>query len=151
MIADHVALSLAGADGFVVTEAGFGADIGAEKFCNIKCRSADLAPHAAVLVATVRALKAHGGGPSLSPGAPLPDAYREEELDLLGKGLCNMVVHIENLRKFGVPVVVSVLYWFRSLMKCFPFISFTLLFSLVLFLDSYLIWFLCLIMLLDSY
>lgn len=106
IVADQLALKLAGADGFVVTEAGFGADIGFEKFCNIKCRTSGLAPHAAVLVTTVRALKAHGGGPSLTPGAVLPEEYVSERLDLLQAGICNMVRHIRNIGKFGVRVVV---------------------------------------------
>lgn len=81
-----VALKLVGKDGYVVTEAGFGADIGMEKFFDIKCRSSGLAPSAVVLVATVRALKMHGGGPSVSAGVPLPAAYKEENLDLVRAG-----------------------------------------------------------------
>lgn len=69
VIADQLALKLVGADGFCVTEAGFGADIGMEKFMNIKCRASGLQPHCVVLVATVRALKMHGGGPAVVAGA----------------------------------------------------------------------------------
>lgn len=70
--------SLLASTAFTVTEAGFGADIGMEKFFDIKCRASGLAPHAVVLVATVRALKMHGGGPAVVPGAPLPPVYRQE-------------------------------------------------------------------------
>jgi len=106
IVADQLALKLAGAAGYVVTEAGFGADIGFEKFCNIKCRTSGLQPNCAVLVTTVRALKAHGGGPALSPGAVLPEEYCTERLELLRAGLCNMERHIANIGKFGVRVVV---------------------------------------------
>ena len=68
---------MVGEEGLVVTEAGFGADIGMEKFFNIKCRSSGLLPHCVVLVATVRALKMHGGGPAVAPGTPLPKEYTE--------------------------------------------------------------------------
>uniref|UniRef100_A0A8C6U9B0 formate--tetrahydrofolate ligase n=1 Tax=Neogobius melanostomus TaxID=47308 RepID=A0A8C6U9B0_9GOBI len=93
VLADKLALKLVGQDGFVVTEAGFGADIGMEKFFNIKCRASGLQPNVVVLVATVRALKMHGGGPSVSAGAPLPKEYIEENLDLVAGG-CH-----SNLRK----------------------------------------------------
>ncbi len=83
----------------VVTEAGFGADLGAEKFLDIKCRKADLKPDAVVLVATVRALKYNGGVPKTELSA--------ENLDALKKGIVNLEKHIENLHKFGVPVVVT--------------------------------------------
>ena len=78
IIADKIALKLAGKDGFVVTEAGFGADIGMEKFFNIKCRYSNLLPNCVVLVATIRALKSHGGGPKVEPGTPLPAEYSTE-------------------------------------------------------------------------
>ncbi|XP_054618275.1 monofunctional C1-tetrahydrofolate synthase, mitochondrial isoform X3 [Dunckerocampus dactyliophorus] len=78
VLADKLALKLVGRDGFVVTEAGFGADIGMEKFFNIKCRASGLRPSVVVLVATVRALKMHGGGPNVSAGAPLPKEYIDE-------------------------------------------------------------------------
>ncbi|MCR4907397.1 MAG: formate--tetrahydrofolate ligase [Lachnospiraceae bacterium] len=83
----------------VITEAGFGADLGAEKFFDIKCRSAGLSPDAAVLVATIRALKYHGGVKK--------DALGEENTEALSKGLCNLGKHIDNLKKFGVPIVVA--------------------------------------------
>uniref|UniRef100_A0AAZ3QZ79 formate--tetrahydrofolate ligase n=1 Tax=Oncorhynchus tshawytscha TaxID=74940 RepID=A0AAZ3QZ79_ONCTS len=78
VLADKLALKLVGEDGFVVTEAGFGADIGMEKFFNIKCRASGLRPNVVVLVATVRALKMHGGGPNVSAGSPLPREYIDE-------------------------------------------------------------------------
>jgi formyltetrahydrofolate synthetase len=105
IIADKIALKLAD---YVVTESGFGADIGMEKFMDIKCRYSGLIPHVVVLVATVRALKMHGGGPKVVAGKPLAHEYTEENLDLLRKGLPNMIQHIENARKFGVNVVVAV-------------------------------------------
>jgi formyltetrahydrofolate synthetase len=108
VVADEIALKLVGQDGFVVTEAGFGADIGMEKFFNIKCRASGLKPKCAVIVATVRALKMHGGGPPVSAGKPLAKEYIEEDCDLLAKGCCNLQKHIENARKFGVNVVVAV-------------------------------------------
>ena len=108
VLADQIALKLAGRDGYVLTEAGFGADIGFEKFCNIKCRESGLVPSCAVVVATIRALKMHGGGPKVVAGQPLASAYREENLELLEKGCSNLAKHIENVRKFGIPVVVAV-------------------------------------------
>lgn len=83
IVADQIALKLVGNEGFCVTEAGFGADIGMEKFFNIKCRYSGLTPQAAVIVATVRALKMHGGGPDVVAGKPLPHVYKEESLELL--------------------------------------------------------------------
>ena len=108
IIADKIALKLVGQDGYVITESGFGADIGMEKFFNIKCRYSGLIPQVVVLVATVRALKMHGGGPKVIAGKPLAPEYTEENLDLLRKGLPNMQKHIENAIKFGVNVVVAV-------------------------------------------
>uniref|UniRef100_A0A8C5B2F7 C-1-tetrahydrofolate synthase, cytoplasmic n=1 Tax=Gadus morhua TaxID=8049 RepID=A0A8C5B2F7_GADMO len=108
ILADKIALKLVGPEGFVVTEAGFGADIGMEKFFNIKCRYSGLRPHVVVLVATVRALKMHGGGPKVTAGMPLPKEYVEENLELLETGCGNMKKQIENARLFGVPVVVAV-------------------------------------------
>ena len=78
------------------------------QFCNIKCRASGLAPDAAVIVATVRALKMHGGGPPVTAGKPLAAAYREENVDLVQKGCVNLVRHVENSAAFGVPVVVAV-------------------------------------------
>jgi formyltetrahydrofolate synthetase len=97
-----------GPDGYVLTEAGFGADMGLEKFCNIKCRYSGLKPDGAVMVATIRALKMHGGGPKVVAGQPLAHAYLEENLELLDKGCSNLVRMIANARAFGVPVVVAV-------------------------------------------
>jgi formyltetrahydrofolate synthetase len=105
IIADKIALKLAD---YVITESGFGADIGMEKFFDIKCRYSGLIPNCVVLVATVRALKMHGGGPTVRAGAPLDPAYTEENLDLLRAGLGNMEVHIKNALGFGIPVVVAV-------------------------------------------
>jgi formyltetrahydrofolate synthetase len=105
IIADQIALKCAD---YVVTESGFGADIGMEKFFDIKCRYSGLIPNAVVLVATVRALKMHGGGPKVKPGVPLDKAYTSENLDLLEKGLGNLGVHIKNARSYGIPVVVAV-------------------------------------------
>jgi len=107
IIADEIGLSMVGDGGFVLTEAGFGADIGLEKFMNLKCRSSGLKPHAAVIVATVRALKLHGGGPPVSPGKPLSFEYMNEDVELVRKGVANLTRHIENTKKFGVPVVVA--------------------------------------------
>ena len=105
IIADRIALKLAD---YVVTESGFGADIGMEKFMDIKCRYSGLTPQVVVLVATVRALKMHGGGPKVVAGRPLAAAYTEENLDLLRSGLGNLQHHIRNAKKFGVNVVVAV-------------------------------------------
>ena len=108
VLADDVGLKLVGEKGFVVTEAGFGADIGLEKFVNIKCRASGLLPDAAVLVATVRALKMHGGGPPVTAGKPLDKAYTQEDVGLVTKGCENLVRHIANCRAFGLPVVVAI-------------------------------------------
>jgi len=108
IIADRVALKLVGKDGYVVTESGFGADIGMEKFFDIKCRYSGLVPSVVVMVATVRALKMHGGGPKVVAGRPLASEYTDENLDLLRKGLPNLVRHIQNALKYGINVVVAV-------------------------------------------
>jgi methylenetetrahydrofolate dehydrogenase (NADP+)/methenyltetrahydrofolate cyclohydrolase/formyltetrahydrofolate synthetase len=108
IIADKIALKLIGEDGYVVTESGFGADCGMEKFFDIKCRVSGLVPNCVVLVSTVRALKMHGGGPRVVAGKPLDRAYTEENLELLEKGLPNLLQHIENALKFGIPVVVAI-------------------------------------------
>lgn len=108
VLADKLALKLVGQDGFVVTEAGFGADIGMEKFFNIKCRASGLRPNVVVLVATVRALKMHGGGPNVSAGSPLPREYIDENLSLVGGGChSNLRKQIQIAHLFGVPVVVA--------------------------------------------
>jgi methylenetetrahydrofolate dehydrogenase (NADP+) / methenyltetrahydrofolate cyclohydrolase / formyltetrahydrofolate synthetase len=108
IIADRIALKLVGSEGYVITESGFGADIGMEKFFDIKCRYSGLIPQVVVLVATVRALKMHGGGPKVVAGKPLAAEYTDENLDLLRKGLPNMARHIKNALKYGVNVVVAV-------------------------------------------
>ena len=105
IIADRIALKLAD---YVVTESGFGADCGMEKFLNIKCRISGLKPHCVVIVATVRALKMHGGGPKVVPGKPLHKAYTEENIPLLEAGCCNLAKHVANAVGFGVNVVVAV-------------------------------------------
>ncbi len=105
IVADRIALKLAD---YVITESGFGADMGMEKFFDIKCRTSGLIPNVVVLVATIRALKMHGGGPKVVAGKPLDSAYTDENLDLLKAGLPNMIHHIKTARKFGVPVVVAV-------------------------------------------
>jgi methylenetetrahydrofolate dehydrogenase (NADP+) / methenyltetrahydrofolate cyclohydrolase / formyltetrahydrofolate synthetase len=108
IIADKIALKLVGKNGFVITESGFGADIGMEKFFDIKCRYSGLVPQVVVLVATVRALKMHGGGPKVVAGKPLAPEYTDENLDLLRAGLPNLERHVQNALKYGVNVVVAV-------------------------------------------
>ncbi len=105
IIADRIALKLAD---YVITESGFGADIGMEKFFDIKCRASGLVPNCVVLVGTIRALKMHGGGPKVTPGKPLPPAYTEKNLALLEKGVCNLQRNIEIAKLYGVPVVVAI-------------------------------------------
>lgn len=105
ILADQIALRMGD---YVVTESGFGSDIGFEKFANIKTRYSGLTPNAVVLVATVRALKMHGGGPRVVPGKPLQSEYTEENLDLLKAGGENLVAHINIVQKFGIPVVVAI-------------------------------------------
>jgi methylenetetrahydrofolate dehydrogenase (NADP+) / methenyltetrahydrofolate cyclohydrolase / formyltetrahydrofolate synthetase len=117
VLADKLALKLAGTEpdedyeakaGFVVTEAGFDFTMGGERFFNIKCRSSGLVPDVVVVVATIRALKVHGGGPEIQAGAPLPEAYRKEDTELLRRGCVNLKKHISNAKTYGVPVVVAV-------------------------------------------
>ena len=117
VLADKLALKLAGTEpdedyeskaGFVVTEAGFDFTMGGERFFNIKCRSSGLVPDVVVVVATIRALKVHGGGPEIQTGAPLPDAYRQEDTELLRRGCVNLKKHISNAKRYGVPVVVAI-------------------------------------------
>jgi formyltetrahydrofolate synthetase len=108
IVADQIALKLVGPHGYVLTEAGFGADMGMEKFFNIKCRYSGLVPDCVVLVATIRALKMHGGGPKVVAGQPLAHAYVEENLGLLEKGCSNLIRLIGNARSFGIPVVVAI-------------------------------------------
>ncbi|KAF2163693.1 hypothetical protein M409DRAFT_68291 [Zasmidium cellare ATCC 36951] len=119
IIADRVALKLAGTEpeeeaernekvGFVVTEAGFDFTMGGERFMNIKCRNSGLVPDVAVIVATVRALKVHGGGPEIKPGEQLNEVYRTENIDILRKGCVNLAKHIQNAKSYGVKVVVAI-------------------------------------------
>lgn len=105
IVADLIASQIAD---YVVTESGFGSDMGFEKFMDIKCRASGLMPDAVVLVATVRALKMHGGGPKVTPGKPLASSYTQENLELLQRGLCNLEEHIRIIRTYGLPVVVSI-------------------------------------------
>jgi formate--tetrahydrofolate ligase len=105
IVADALALRLAD---YVVTEAGFGSDLGAEKFFNIKCRVSGLRPAAAVIVATLRALKLHGGAGAAKPGLPLPAALTGPNREALARGCANLHHHIGNVRTFGVPAIVAV-------------------------------------------
>ena len=105
IIADEVGTKLGD---YHVTESGFGADIGFEKFWNLKCRMSGLTPNAVVIVATIRALKMHGGGPAVKPGVPLAEEYTRENLELLEKGCENLIAHIETVKKSGVRPVVCV-------------------------------------------
>lgn len=105
IVADQVALKL---NDFVLTEAGFGSDLGMEKFFDIKCRVGNLVPSAVVLVATIRALKMHGGIGRVVAGRPLPVELMTENLAALEAGCANLVKHIENARLFGLPVIVAV-------------------------------------------
>lgn len=105
VIADRLGMRMAD---YTVTESGFGADMGCEKFVNITCRQSGLRPHCAVLVATVRGLKAHSGRFDIRSGMPLDPALTAEDIEALSAGLPNLVKHIENVRAFGIPVVVAV-------------------------------------------
>jgi formate--tetrahydrofolate ligase len=105
IIADMLGVKLAD---YHVTESGFGADIGFEKFWNLKCRMSGLTPNAVVIVATVRALKMHGGGPKVSTGIPLSEQYSTENLKLVEKGCENLIAHIETVRKSGVRPIVCI-------------------------------------------
>ena len=105
IIADRVGLKLFD---YHVTESGFGADIGFEKFWNVKCRYSGLKPHVSVLTSTIRALKMHGGGPKVVAGLPLPKEYEKENLGLLEKGVGNMVHHINTIRMSGINPVVCI-------------------------------------------
>lgn len=117
IIADRLALKLAGTEpeenhaekaGFVITESGFDFTMGGERFFNLKCRNSGLIPDTTVIVATVRALKAHGGGPDISAGAQLPEVYRTENVEILRAGCVNLKKQIQNALAYGVPVVVAI-------------------------------------------
>lgn len=120
IIADKIALKLAGVNpgyseeekmkqiGYVVTEAGFDFTMGGERFLNIKCRTSGLVPDTIVIVATVRALKVHGGGPEVKVGTPLPLEYLTENIEMLRKGCSNLAKQIYNARSYNIPVVVAI-------------------------------------------
>jgi len=105
IVADRLALKLAD---YHVTESGFAADIGFEKFWNLKCRFSGLIPNAAVIVATVRALKCHGGAPIPVPGKPLPEEYKVENVGQVEKGCANLLHHVETVKKAGISPVVCI-------------------------------------------
>jgi formate--tetrahydrofolate ligase len=105
ILADAIALRCAD---YVVTEAGFGSDLGAEKFCHIKCRTSGLKPDLSVVVATLRALKHHGGGGTVRAGFPLPVGLTGPNPEALSRGVANLVQHIANMKAFGIPVVVAI-------------------------------------------
>ncbi|TEB07665.1 Formate--tetrahydrofolate ligase [Pelotomaculum schinkii] len=105
IIADRIALKMFD---YNVTESGFAADIGFEKFWNVKCRFSGLTPNVSVITATIRALKMHGGGPKVVPGRPLPEEYRKENLGLLEKGIPNLLHHIATVKKAGINPVVCI-------------------------------------------
>ena len=105
IIADRIGLKMFD---YHITESGFAADIGFEKFWNVKCRFSGLKPHVSVLTTTIRALKMHGGGPKVVAGIPLPDSYTKEDLKLLEKGLPNMIQHINTIKKSGINPVVCI-------------------------------------------
>ena len=105
ILADRIALHLGE---YVITESGFGADMGMEKFMDIKCRVSGLKPDSVVMVATVRALKTHGGGPKVVAGRDLDPAYTEENLPLLEAGMANLEAHLATAKSYGVPVVVAI-------------------------------------------
>lgn len=105
IIADRIALKMFD---YHVTESGFGADIGFEKFWNVKCRFSGLIPNVSVVTATVRALKMHGGGPKVVAGRPIPEEYTKENVGLVEAGCCNLVHHINTVRKAGINPVVCI-------------------------------------------
>ncbi|HBC91640.1 MAG TPA: formate--tetrahydrofolate ligase [Pelotomaculum sp.] len=105
IIADRIALKMFD---YNVTESGFAADIGFEKFWNVKCRFSGLTPNVSVITATIRALKMHGGGPKVVPGRPLPEEYQKENLELLEKGIPNLLHHIATVKKAGINPVVCI-------------------------------------------
>jgi formate--tetrahydrofolate ligase len=105
IIADQVGLKLAD---YHITESGFGADIGFEKFWNLKCRFSGLVPNCSVIVATIRALKMHGGGPRVAPGKPLDSAYTKPHPELVERGVDNLIAHILTVKKSGINPVVCI-------------------------------------------
>ncbi len=105
IVADYLGLKMFD---YHVTESGFAADIGFEKFWNVKCRISGLKPHVSVIVATIRALKMHGGGPKVVPGRPIPEEYTKENLPLLEKGFENLRHHINIVKKSGIKPVVCI-------------------------------------------
>ena len=111
IIADRVGLKLAD---YHVTESGFAADIGFEKFWNLKCRFSGLTPNCSVLVCTVRALKMHGGGPRVAPGKALDKAYTEKNVALVEKGLENLVAHVETIKLSGIEPVVCINHFYTD-------------------------------------
>jgi formate--tetrahydrofolate ligase len=111
IIADRLALKLSD---YHVTESGFGADIGFEKFWNLKCRFSGLVPNAAVIVCTVRALKMHGGGPKVVPGHPLAKEYTEKNSSLVEAGVANLLAHIETVKKSGIQPVVCINHFYTD-------------------------------------
>ncbi len=111
IIADRLGLKLGD---YHVTESGFGADIGFEKFWNLKCRFSGLTPHCSVIVCTVRALKMHGGGPKVTPGAPLDAVYKEENTSLVEAGVENLIAHIETVKKSGISPVVCINHFYTD-------------------------------------
>jgi methylenetetrahydrofolate dehydrogenase (NADP+) / methenyltetrahydrofolate cyclohydrolase / formyltetrahydrofolate synthetase len=111
IIADKIGLKLAD---YHITESGFGADIGFEKFWNLKCRFSGLIPDCAVVVATIRALKCHGGAPVPVPGKAMPKEYLEENVDWVAKGCGNLIHHIRNVRKAGISPVVCINAFFTD-------------------------------------
>ncbi len=111
IIADQIGLKLGD---YLVTESGFGADIGFEKFWNLKCRFSGLVPDAIVVVATIRALKMHGGGPRVVPGKPLDKEYTSENCSLVEKGMENLLAHIETVKKSGTTPVVCINHFYTD-------------------------------------
>ena len=111
IIADRIALKLSD---YVVTESGFAADIGFEKFWNLKCRMSGLTPQCAVVVATIRALKCHGGAPMPLPGQPLDPAYSKENIEWVEKGCANLIHHINTVKKAGINPVVCINHFYTD-------------------------------------
>ena len=111
VIADFIGLKLGD---YHVTESGFGSDIGFEKFWNLKCRYSGLEPDCSVLVATVRALKMHGGGPRVAPGKPLDESYTSKNMRLVEKGLENLYAHIDIIKRSGIQPVVCINYFYTD-------------------------------------